>query len=381
MLLFVFGWSGCGGGGGGNDDGDVVALSCEISPAPRDPWQPFVSNPLYTRQWHLVYDPETYGRIAALYGCDVDPDATIHLSGVSGYTGKGVKVAVIDDALDLSHEDLRGAVVRIYDVATRTESVCPPDDTANHGTEVTGLIGASSNTLGIAGVAPESSIYFIRLPFEGAVTESQIVEAFEKAKAWGVDVVNCSWGSGDVSDSVKSAIEDLALNGRNSKGTVIVFAVGNGGDDRIGDPIGNDESSIEEVIAVGASTIGNRRAPYSNYGDTLDIMAPGGYCVGLTTLDQMGDAGLAPGTADYLLYDDIHAFAGTSAAAPIVTGVVALMLEADPTLTREAVRQKLITHAEKFDATSCDYNVSTGFSEYCGYGKVDADAVLTDIGS
>ena len=375
LLLFLIA-AGCGGGGGGGGaDRPVEEIPADTQPRPIPP---LADNPLYYQQWYSHYDANFYRYVREVYKVAADRDAHIHPPVPFIYGGSGIKVAVIDDALDVSHEDLRGAVVRTYDVASKTEDVMPRSDAQNHGTEVTGVIAARSNDRGIAGIAPQVSIYFIRLPFGGNVYDTQIVEAFEKAKEWGVDVVNCSWGSGDVSDTVRSAIVDLAEEGRNGKGTVIVFAAGNGGKDKIGDPIGNDESSIPQVLGVGASTIENRRATYSNYGESLDLMAPGGEHVGLTTLDQMGYGGEAPGDADYLLYSDEKAFAGTSAAAPVVSAVAADLLQAAPTLTRQQVFNILESTAEKFDDAGCGYD-ETGFSLYCGYGKVDLARALNTV--
>ena len=271
--------------------------------------------------------------------------------------------------MDVTHEDLQGAVVNVYDVETKTTNVMPRSDDENHGTEVTGLIGASSNSVGITGIAPGVELYFIRLPFDQNINESMVVEALYKAKEWGADVINCSWGTGDVSDAVKEAIKDVAKTGRNGKGTIIVFASGNGGFDEVGDPIGNDESGIAEVLAVSSTNIYNKRTSYSNYGPELDLLAPGGEYLGLTTLDQMGVNGLVNG--NYLPYYSYHTFAGTSASAPVVTGVVALLLEANGNLTREEVINILEKNADRVDTNQCNYDSTTGHSIFCGYGKVN----------
>jgi subtilisin family serine protease len=333
--------------------------------------EPFSFNPLYPQQWALHFDRDFYLQVWDEFGILGDSDANIHPWPTLKYTGKGVKLGVIDDGLDTTHEDLAGGIAATYNVGTGDSDVMPHSDTANHGTEVTGVAAASSNTLGIAGVAPQASIYFVKLPFDQGVPISQIIEAFEKMKAWNVDVVNCSWGSGDVDIGVKDAIVDLAEHGRDGKGTVIVFAAGNGGSDQTGDPIGDDESSIDQVIAVGSTTIENVRAIYSNYGPTLDLMAPGGEYVGIATLDQMGMAGESDG--NYLLYDDQYAFAGTSASAPIVTGVVAQMLQADENLTREEVMQALEVTADKIGNEPYD---QSGRNDYYGYGKINATNAL-----
>ncbi len=341
---------GCGGG----DGGSVITRQRGVSA--------YTDNPLYYQQWY-------FGKNDTFYTDNgIDPDANIHPWPNIQYAGRGVKVAIIDDALDVYHEDLSGGIVATYDVQSGTTLVTPRSNTENHGTHVTGIAVASSNTLGISGIAPAAQIYFIRIPFTADLTESMVIDAFQKAKEWGVDVINCSWGSGDVSAPIEAAIRDVAINGRGGKGTVVVFAAGNGGDDEIGDLIGNDESGIDEVVAVGATNIYNQRTQYSNYGPQLDIMAPGGEYIGLTTLDRTGTAGDDQG--NYLLYDSQEAFGGTSAAAPIVSGVAALLLEADSNLTRVDVINLLEKYADKIDTADCSYDIN-GHSDYCGYGKVN----------
>ncbi|BDY13390.1 S8 family peptidase [Hydrogenimonas cancrithermarum] len=366
--------SGCGGGGSADMVSVVTpsndsTLSCQVDDINKSNLPPlpsassFSANPLFSQQWAINYDENFYWHAAR-----ATEDASIHMEPEHRFLGRGIKVAVIDNGLDLTHEDLRGAVAGAYDVESKSSDVQPTEDEQNHGTEVTGVIAARNNGLGLVGVAPEVQIYFIRLPFDREVSISDIVEAFEKAAAWGADVINCSWGSGDVNDAVRSAIVDVAKNGRDGKGTIVVFAAGNGGIDGKGDPIGNDESSIPEVIAVGATNIYNERAEYSNYGEALDLMAPGGEYTGLATLDQMGSAGTATNQPNYLEYNDAKAFVGTSAATPVVTGVVALLLEANPNLTREEVLSLLACSAEKIGDRS---SYADGRNDYYGYGKVN----------
>ncbi|WP_353661263.1 S8 family serine peptidase [Hydrogenimonas sp. SS33] len=362
--------TGCGGGGGGSGGQPFTCSKQDYNktglPA-LPPIHTLAANPLYYQQWAIHYDRGFY------VANGISDEASIHMDGDHRFLGRHIKVAVIDDGLDVHHPDLQGRVVATYDVESGTTDVTPPRDEDNHGTEVSGVIAADNNDIGPVGVAPDVDLYFIRLPFNQNISTSQIVEAFQKAREWGVDVVNCSWGSGDVSDSVRSAIVDLARSGRNGKGTVIVFAAGN--EDQY---IGNDESSIPEVIAVGATDRDNLRTYYSNYGSSLDIMAPGGEYsgeyIGITTLDQSGRAGESSG--DYLVYDDDNAFAGTSAAAPIVTGVVAQLLEANPNLTREDVYNAVTCNADKIGGIRYD---NQGFNIYYGYGKINASRSLDAV--
>ena len=366
MLIAVLFLPGCGGGGSGSSFSDKACTLQEYNTTALPPLPGITvvaDNPLYYQQWAIHRDTFFY------YANDIDDEASIHMSEEHRFLGRGVKIAVIDDGLDVDHEDLVGAVVATYDVETGETDVRPTRDTQNHGTEVTGLIAARNNDVGLLGVAPEAEIYFIRLPFNRSISTFEIVEAFEKAKEWGVDVINCSWGSGDVDPAVRDIIADLATHGRDGKGTVIVFAAGNEDE-----PIGRDEASLDEVIAVGATNRKNVRSSYSNYGESLDIMAPGGEHIGLTTLDQMGRAGMSSLDPDYLEFDDPeNAFGGTSASAPIVTGVVALLLEANPNLTRENVQNALACSADKIGGIPYGED---GFNEYYGYGKVNVKRAI-----
>jgi len=317
--------------------------------------------PYYYQQWYLDKDDTFYE------DNDIDENANIHVGNIlKSYTGSGVKIAVIDNGLDMTHEDLKGAVVDSYDIDTGSTDVSQTNYDDYHGTAVTGIISARVNNKGIKGVASQSQIIFIK--YKEEMTDSEIIELFNKAEEYGADVVNCSWGTYDVSESIKDKIVDLANNGREGKGISIVFSTGNNDQD-----MGNDESSIPEVISVGATDKDNERAWYSNYGENLDVMAPGGYYLGITTLDPMGEKGVATIDENYLLYDDDYAFVGTSASAPIVSGVIALMLEKNPNLTRIQIEDILHNSADKIG----DYEYINGRNDYYGYGKINLEKIMS----
>jgi len=335
--------SGCGGGAGGGDDTSSIG-----------------DEPYYYQQWYLNFNRDFYEAY------NIDPDASIHLGDYKDeYTGKGVKVAIIDDGLDMYHEDLRGALIASYDIATRTSDVRHTGYYQHHGTAVTGIIGARRNHKGILGVASNSQIIFLK--FKDQMSDSETIELFQKAADWGADIINCSWGTYDVSDAVRDYIQNLAKYGRDGKGISIVFAVGNDNID-----VGNDESAIPEVIAVGSTDTDNLRATYSNYGEHLDVVAPGGYKLGITTLDDSGDRGVATIDKNYLLAYDPSAFVGTSASAPIVTGVIALMLEKNPDLTRAEIEDILHKTSDKIGNIS----YQNGFNKYYGYGKINVSEIM-----
>jgi len=323
----------------------------------------FKEEPYYYQQWYLDKNITFYNENS------IDSDANIHTNNLLKiYTGKGVKIAIIDDGLDTTHEDLKNAIIASYDIATHSSNVSPNNFSDFHGTAVTGIIGARVNGKGIQGIASQAEIIFLK--YKENMSDSETIELFNKAQEFGADIINCSWGTYDVSPAVKEKIVNLAKNGRGGKGIIIVFAVGNDNQD-----MGNDESAIPEVISVGATDRYNLRAWYSNYGKNLDIMAPGGYDLGITTLDPMGENGVSSLDSNYLLYDDSESFIGTSASAPIVTGVIALMLEKNPNLTRKEVEDILHNTSDKIG--NLDY--IDGFNKYYGYGKINLIKIMKVI--
>ncbi len=316
--------------------------------------------PYYQQQWYLIKNSVIYQQNS------IDNNAHIHTGDfLKKYSGKGIKIAVIDDGLDVNHEDLVGAVVSTYDVVSKSSDVTHTNQNDQHGTAVTGIIAARANEKGILGIAYNSKIIFLK--HKENMSDSETIELFNKAEEFGADIISNSWGTYDVSPAVKDRIQDLAINGRDGKGMIIVFAVGNDNQD-----MGNDESAIPEVIAVGSMDIDNTRAWYSNYGENLDILAPGGNIIGITTLDPTGVRGLSILDDDYLLYNDSNSFIATSASAPIISGVIALMLEKKPDLSREEVEEILKISSDKVGS----FNYDNGRNNYYGYGKVNFNEVM-----
>ena len=317
--------------------------------------------PLYSQQWHLAFNAILYQQY------DIDNKAHIYLdSGLNKYSGLGVKIAIIDDGLDVNHEDLVDAIVRTYDIDSKDKGVAHNALNGQHGTAVTGIIGARANGKGILGIAYASEIIFLK--HKENMSDSETIELFDKANEFGADIISNSWGTYDVSTAVKEKIRDLAINGRNGKGTIIVFAAGNSNQN-----MGNDESAIPEVIAVGSSDTRNLRAWYSNYGENLDILAPGGFEIGITTLDPMGrNAGVSTLDNDYLLFNDDDSFIATSASAPIVSGVIALMLEKNPELSREEIEEVLKASSDKIGS----FHYDNGRNDYYGYGKINFNSIM-----
>ncbi len=300
------------------------------------------NDPLITQQWSIFKDEEFY-RLN-----NINADAHINaLNSIKTLSGKGIKVAIIDNGFEIHHPELSSKIISTNNFNNGSDDI---DNVANknyHGTAVTGIIASSANSVGIRGIAPNVELILIQMP--EYLTDSTTIEMFDKAVELGADIINCSWGTGNVSDAVRERLNVLSSNtpegGRDGKGVLIVFASGN--DDSL---MNNDESSVEGVIAVGATSSDNLRTSYSSYGPELDIMAPGGQYLGITTLDLLGEEGSS--SDGYIRYDELKdgmekAFVGTSASAPIISGVLALALEKDTHLTVEEMKKLLKLSTDK----------------------------------
>lgn len=316
------------------------------------------NDPLFPLQWHLNNT-----------GADVDaPEAWDLTKG-----DEEIIVAIIDDGVETTHEDFAGKVLPGVDVVNDTDNPNPRSGD-NHGTSVAGLAVANQDNsgIGISGVAPKCKLMPIRL-LAGGMTVSDEAEAFIFAADNGADVISNSWGPPDgtgnvdpLPDVLRAAIDYAADNGRGGKGCVIFFAAGNGNES-----VDNDGyASYEKVIAVGASTDYDERASYSDYGASLDIMAPSsGGTNGITTTDRMGSDGVSSGNYT-------NGFGGTSAASPVAAGVAALMLSVNGALSRGDVQEILQYTADKINPADANYDAS-GFSQKYGYGRINAyNAVL-----
>lgn len=329
-----------------------------------------ITDDSFNKQWYL------YPNSSFNTQYSISNDASVNIGDyINKYRGKGVKVAIIDDGFNVNNSELASGIISGYysSAASSIGEVCSKGS-CGHGTEVAGVLGARANGNSIAGIASESSM--ILLKYHNGIyydTVSETLDLFKKAEEEGAQVINCSWGTGDVSDVIKEYIQELATTGRNGKGMIIVFASGNGGDDGIGDDIGNDESAIPEVIAVGATNANNDRAVYSDYGDNLDVLAPGGE--GYETTVEHGILTLTSERYTNML-GALSYTEGTSFSAPLVTGAIALALEINPNLTRVQVDTLLKSTSDKVGSISYDAN---GFNKYYGYGKINVKKFLQAV--
>jgi subtilisin family serine protease len=267
--------------------------------------------------------------------------------------GDGVTVAVVDSGIDLTHEDLVGQVPE-YQNFVAGRAADDVTDGTGHGTHVGGTIAAVRNEagseVGIVGVASGAKLMALRaLGDNGGGFDSDIAEAFRYAGAHGARIVNASLGGSGASQTLDAAIGSYP-------NTLFVVSAGNGGDDEEGDD--NDTAAIwpcnapyPNVICVGASDNDDKRGEFSNYGDeTVDLFAPG-----VAIFSTFPPDAVEGFEYSYALLD------GTSQAAPHVSGVAALMLQANPNLSAQQLRQILMDTVDSEDKPEFNgYSVSGG---------------------
>ncbi len=328
------------------------------------------SDPLFAQQAHLLNSGQNNG----LAGADVKAAQAWDLTIGSPQ----VTIAILDSGIDIDHEDLAGRIVAPRDTVD-DDSDPRPIAGEDHGTACAGLALASiNNSLGGSGVAPNCRLMPIRV-ITNFTTVADIDEAFMWAANNGADILSNSWGPPDnvpptdpsqlLPTSTKDAIDFVTTSGRGGKGCVVLFAAGNGTENMDTDGF----ASYPRVIAVGASNNRDRQSSFSDFGTSLDVVAPGGdFPTGLITTDRMGAAGYVSG--NYTAVGDV--FVGTSAACPVAAGVAGLILSRSNSLTNLQVQQILQNTADKVGGVIYDVN---GHNDNYGSGRVNAFAALQSV--
>jgi hypothetical protein len=245
--------------------------------------------------------------------------------------GKGVKVAVLDSGVDLTHSALKGAdVVEI--------SMVEGSSAPGHGTAVASIIAGKSESL--KGVAPAASILSIRvLDEEGQGDSFTVAEGIVEAVDRGADIVNLSLGG-----ESSSGLLEQAVRYAQSKGVTIVAAVGNEGKAGVAFP-----ARYEGVIGVTSVDAKGTASSFSNYGEGVDLGAPG--------------VGVYSAWAD----EGIVSFSGTSTASAFVSGALAAEFSRNPDLPREQAVELLYQFANESE--------KPGFDEFTGHGVLNVGRI------
>ncbi|WP_214835531.1 S8 family serine peptidase [Exiguobacterium sp. s36] len=249
-----------------------------------------------------------------------------------------VIVAVIDDGIDLNHEDLENNIIHPYDMVEDSDETIPMGE---HGTHVAGIIaGQIDNYTGGAGVAPKSKIMPINVfEWDGAYS-SDVIKAIYYAVDNGADIINMSLGS-----YYYSWLNQEAIEYAHDAGVVIIAAAGNDATDDPWYP-----AAYEHVVSVASTTSWDSPSYFSNYGSTIDVSAPGSYIYSTLPYDSYGE------------------MSGTSMASPVVAGVAALIKATAPSLTGDQIVKRLIDTADDLGARGKD--------EDYGHGRVNAAAAV-----
>ncbi|MBV7505699.1 S8 family serine peptidase [Bacillus sp. sid0103] len=269
--------------------------------------------PSYSRQWYL-------NKLQL-------PKAWDKTKGSSKIT-----VAVIDGGVQKDHPDLKGKIVSPYNAVTGSSSYYPDE----HATHVAGIIAASFNKYGIAGISPDVKIMPINV-FQGNEASAEtVIRGIYYAVAHHADIINMSLG-----DDNYSHLLEAATKYAKSKGVVLVAAAGNSSTYLPMYP-----AASEGVIGVSATDRNDRIASFSNYGKNIDLAAPG------------VDIYSTVAGSTYAAFD------GTSMAAPMVSGIAALVRSKNPFLSPSQVEAIL-------KSSTVDLG-SKGWDEDFGYGRIDA---------
>lgn len=335
---------------------------------------------MYNQQWHYF---ESTGGIRLPTAWDTT-------------NGSGVRVAVIDTGYR-PHADLAANIVGGYDFISdtfvandgggRDSDARDPGDWMNagqcgggyppsfassswHGTHVAGTVAAvTNNSTGVAGVAYGAKVVPIRVLGKCGGLTSDIADAIVWAAGGSVSgvpsnpyparVINMSLGGGGSCSSTMQS----AINSARSNNAVVVVAAGN----EATNAANSMPANCSGVIAVAATNRSGGRAYYSNYGNVVDLAAPGGdvrVSGSNGILSTLNTGTTTPGSDTYAFYQ------GTSMAAPHVAGVAALVLSVNSALTPDGVESLLKSTARPFPA-SCSG---------CGVGIVDAAAAVAAAG-
>lgn len=265
-----------------------------------------------------------------------------------------IKVAIVDQAVDLNHEDLREVIwtnpdeipdngidddangyiddVHGYDIAENDADPNPDIAEHYHGTHVAGIVSAKSdNGIGIASMGFDVAIIPVKTAYKTSTFGIPYEGVIYAANA-GADIINCSWGGYPFSITQKQVIEYAQKNG-----CLVVCSAGNDGKEGLDFP-----AAYEGVVSVGATTKEDKMVPFSNYGSALSISAPG-YQI-LSTM---------PG-------DQYFSLSGTSMSAPLVSGLLALMKAHYPEATNEQLKSCLLSTADSVPVQAARYANKTG---------------------
>ena len=432
----------------GTSDSNIGTISIDLK-----------TDPLYKYQWHLDNTEQSnFASTTGTLGDDLNVDSVIN----SGYTGSGVIINVVDEGLELAHEDLADNIVPgSYDLVDNDTDPTNSATSGDHGTSVAGISASVGwNNLGGRGVAPAASL----IGYNFLKNQS----GSNQWNSWGInppggvqaDIYNLSYGYGNsgtynwpyteanTGGSLETALESVTTDQRNNKGALLVKSSGNDfnsgsssstycGSSGAYPELACTEAIIDTThqfpytVVTAAIRADDTKSSYSTPGPSIWISGYGGeygynsnyvsvgsgiYDPAIMTTDQSGCTnGYVGANSAYQVnefnnnsggYSEnadcnyVSTFNGTSSAAPSVSGVIALMLEANPDLTWRDVKHIIASTADKIDENNeftlagiTQYEWETNaagfdFHNWYGFGKINAAEAVqeaenysTDLGT
>jgi len=309
-----------------------------------------------------------------------DIDMNVEEAWDLGYSGKGVTVTILDDGVEWDHPDLKDNYVEeaSYDINANDEDPFPRYDlfdTNKHGTRCAGQVSAqANNSVCSVGIAFNSGIGGVRM-LDGTITDA--VEARSLSlNPQSIDIYSASWGPDDDGQTVdgpgpltRRALEEGATRGRNGLGSIYVWASGNGGKFQDNCNCDGYATSIYTLSVSSASENGN--IPW--YSEQCS-----------STLATTYSSGSSRQGERKVITTDLHgrctsSHTGTSASSPMAAGIIALVLEANPSLTWRDIQHIVVRSAKQANLKAKDwitngagYNISHAF----GFGLMDAGLMV-----
>ena len=284
--------------------------------------------------------------------------------------GEGIVISIIDDGLDLRHNEFNVLEGHSYDYIGNDQD--PLSLYTPHGTAAAGVAVGKKNNQGIMGVAYEAQVVGYRLL--NYFTSADEQDAYMRDMNI-VHIKSCSWGPYDdphlvypISTLGLYGLTNAIENGRNGLGTIFVWAAGNGGQYLNSC---NNDGYANSMYSISVTAVSSRheKVPYGEECPCIIVSAPSsGFGYNVYTTDVIGGNG-------YSSNDYTDSFGGTSAAAPLVSGVVALMLQANPNLNWRDVQEILLRTGRKNEPSNPNWIVNgagINYNPVFGSGVVDA---------
>lgn len=346
---------------------------------PNDPYfQPNNPGVGWQGQWHLE------NQIGGNVDADVKP------AWDANWTGSGVVIGIVDDCLQKSHPDLSPnfSPSLSWNFGNNTADPSPVYATDMHGTSVSGVAAArGGNGIGVTGAAPFARLAGLRIDFNTQTTQ-EFVDAtlFHTSNgSESIKIENHSYGY--TSPFVATDLERQALATSAATETIHVFAAGNERGNAAQDSNTLDLQSSPDSVTVAAVGEDGKFASYSSFGSNIFVCAPSNSdgLPTITTTDVMGSNGYNPSDDTFPDQNYTTIFGGTSSAAPLVTGVLALAKQANPAMDERLAKHLLVRSAKKVDPNDTS-NASGGgwvrngagftFNENYGFGCIDAGQLV-----